>query len=118
MEQIDGEKHFPLAIMHQFVDNQGDAWAFTNAYLDRALDEERVLTTEPGPETGRHAVYLNRIRQVGKRVGEMHAALASRPDIAEFAPEPISEADLRQWIAALTANVIDVFERLSRRRDR
>ena len=26
----------PLAIMHEFVDNQGDAWQFTSAYLDRS----------------------------------------------------------------------------------
>ena len=32
-----------LAVVHGFVENQGDAWTVTSAYLDRFVDEQRVL---------------------------------------------------------------------------
>ncbi len=32
-----------LAVLHGFVENQGDAWTVTSAYLDRFVDEQRVL---------------------------------------------------------------------------
>jgi len=98
----------PLAVMHAFVDNQGDDWVHTNAYLDRFLEEERLITSG-GPaspdEPTRHAAYLNRMRQVGRRVGELHLALASRPDVPDFAPEPITPADVAGWVDRLVADV-------------
>jgi maltose alpha-D-glucosyltransferase/alpha-amylase len=113
VELIENEACFPLAIMHEYVENQGDAWAFTGGYLDRALDEERVLTAEPVPGADKHAAFVNRIRQVGKRVGELHAALASQGDIADFAPEPITRSDLQAWTDALAARASHVFDKLT-----
>src|SRR5581483_9552256 len=40
---------------------------------------------------------LLRMRQVGRRVAELQAALASRNDLPDFAPEPITGADVRTW---------------------
>jgi maltose alpha-D-glucosyltransferase/alpha-amylase len=118
VELIENGVRFPLAVMHEFVENQGDAWAFTGAYLDRALDEERVLTAEPEPAADKHAAFENRIRQIGRRVGELHAALASRADIAVFAPEPITRADLAAWTERLAGQASEIFEKLARSRDR
>jgi maltose alpha-D-glucosyltransferase/alpha-amylase len=116
-ELIENDVHSPLVVMHEYVENQGTAWAFTGAYLDRALDEERVLTAQPQPDADKHLAFANRIRQIGKRVGEMHAALASRNDIAGFAPEPVTHADLQTWTDALVANASQVFERLAHKQD-
>src|SRR5262249_28089180 len=44
MELREGESCTALAVVHGFVQNQGDAWTVTNAYLDRFIDEPRVLT--------------------------------------------------------------------------
>ena len=118
VELIENDEHYPLAVMHDYIENQGDAWAFTGAYLDRALDEQRVLTAAPETGADNHAAFLNRIDQIGRRVGELHKALASRPDIAGFAPEPISRADMQAWTEALAANASQVFDRLAQMQQR
>ncbi len=93
-------------------------WTFTGAQLDRALDEQRVLTADPQAGTDEHAAFLNRMDQIGRRVGELHKALASRPDIAEFSPDPITSADLRAWTEALIADATQVFDKLAQRQQR
>jgi maltose alpha-D-glucosyltransferase/alpha-amylase len=35
-----------VAVVHRFVENQGDAWTVTSAYLDRFVEEQRLLTAE------------------------------------------------------------------------
>ncbi len=61
VELVEGDTVSPLAIMHEFVDNQGDAWQFTNGYLDRSLDEERLVTTDATGREERHTAFNNRI---------------------------------------------------------
>src|SRR5262249_13009658 len=41
---FEGDARSALAVVHGYVENQGDAWSVTNAYLDRFIDEQRVLT--------------------------------------------------------------------------
>jgi maltose alpha-D-glucosyltransferase/alpha-amylase len=116
VEWIDGDARSAAAVVHRFVTNQGDAWSVTNAYLDRYVEEQRLLTQEPAKQTEEQAAYLNRARQVGRRVAEMQMALASRDDIPDFAPEPITPDDVRAWIAQLTERAEHVFDDLARRR--
>ena len=73
----------------------------TNAYLDRYVEEQRLLTTEVGVENNEEAAYVRRMRQTGRRVAELQLALASRDDIAEFAPEPITSDDVAGWTDTL-----------------
>jgi maltose alpha-D-glucosyltransferase/alpha-amylase len=54
--------------------------------------------------------------QMGRRIGELHAALASRADIDGFRPEPITAEDLRTWSAALVSRTVQVFDQLDRDR--
>src|SRR5262249_36109255 len=35
-----------VAVVHGFVQNQGDAWTVTGAYLDRFIEEQRLLAAE------------------------------------------------------------------------
>ena len=91
-----GETRSAVAVVHRFIENQGDAWSVTNAYLDRYVEEQRLLTGEAATESDEQAAYLLRMRQVGRRVAEMQLALASRDDMPDFKPEPITPADVRQ----------------------
>ena len=76
--------------MHAFVENQGDGWTVTSAYLDRFVDEQRLLAPSEHPaESEEQAPYLRYMSQTGRRVAEMHLALASSDELADFAPEPI-----------------------------
>jgi predicted trehalose synthase len=64
-----------------FVENQGDAWTVTAAYLDRFVDEQRLLAaSEHARESEEQVSYLRYMSQTGRRVAEMHVALASRKD--------------------------------------
>ncbi len=49
VELIDGDQKSAIAIVHAFVQNQGDAWTVTSAYLDRFVDEQRLLATTERP---------------------------------------------------------------------
>ena len=121
VEYVEGEERYAVAAMHAFVENQGDAWQFTTAYLARTLDDQRLLT-EPtaeeaaAPEEDRHAGFIHRVRLAGQRVGEMHAALAGRGDIPDFAPEPITADDIRQWTETLAADTEAILDRLAQAR--
>jgi maltose alpha-D-glucosyltransferase / alpha-amylase len=105
-----------VAVVHGFVQNQGDAWTVTNAYLDRFVEEQRLLTAEAAGHSDEQAAYLRRMEQVGRRVAELQLALASRDDIVDFAPEPIAAEDVRSWTDELLRRARRAFEDLARRR--
>jgi maltose alpha-D-glucosyltransferase/alpha-amylase len=105
-----------VAVVHGFVQNQGDAWTVTSAYLDRFVEEQRLLTAEAAGHSDEEGAYLRRMEQVGRRVAELQLALASRDDIVEFAPEPIATEDVRSWTEELLRRARRAFEDLARRR--
>jgi maltose alpha-D-glucosyltransferase/alpha-amylase len=114
VELEEDESRTAVAVVHRFVENQGDAWAVTNAYLDRFVDEQRLLTAEAAVHSDEQTAYLHRIGHVGQRVAELQLALASREDLVDFAPEPISAGDLAQWKHALQERALHAFDRLLR----
>src|ERR1700751_1957586 len=105
-----------VAVVHGFVQNQGDAWTVTNAYLDRFVEEQRLLTAEAARHSDEQAAYLRRMEQVGRRVAELQIALASRDDIVDFAPAPIAAEDVRSWTEELLRRARRTFEDLAGRR--
>jgi maltose alpha-D-glucosyltransferase/alpha-amylase len=84
-----------LAALFGFVRNQGDGWTWTQNHLERHATTliEQTATGDADP----HALYVAQIETLGRRVGELHAALARPTRDAAFAPEPITPADLRKW---------------------
>jgi len=112
-ELIEDDNRSALAVVHAFVENQGDAWSLTVGSLERLIDAQRLNLAEPVLETADSPVLLQRMRQIGKRTAEMHMALASRPDIADFAPEPIAAADVTAWtddLATRTRSRLDLLK--------
>jgi maltose alpha-D-glucosyltransferase/alpha-amylase len=117
--RVVGEEHTSVAVAHAFVENQGDDWTNTNSYLDRFL-EEALLLPEAGDkpdDRNRHAAYVNRVRQIGRRTAELHLALSSRSDMTAFAPEPVSAADVDDWNKRLSAAMNGLTDELAKRRD-
>jgi maltose alpha-D-glucosyltransferase/alpha-amylase len=118
VELIEGDKKSAIAIVHAFVENQGDAWTVTSAYLDRFVDEQRLLATrEHAGESEEQVSYLRYTSQTGRRVAEMHLALASSDEFADFAPEPTTPADVQQWIEDVVTRAERVFDALMQRRE-
>ncbi|WP_295550901.1 maltose alpha-D-glucosyltransferase [uncultured Pseudacidovorax sp.] len=80
-----------LGLLQAFVPNQGDAWDYTLAYLERALAEHQAA-----PEAAQvdHGAFLALMRLLGQRTAEMHLAFAAAPaDDPAFAPEPLTAED-------------------------
>jgi maltose alpha-D-glucosyltransferase / alpha-amylase len=105
-----------VAVVHGFIQNQGDAWTVTSAYLDRFVEEQRLLTAEAAEHSDEQAAYARRMEQVGRRVAEMQLALASRDDLSDFAPEPITAADVRDWTDRVLQRAEQTLDALKRRR--
>ena len=119
VELTEGGKQSAIAIIHALVENQGDGWTVTSAYLDRFVDEQRVLATSEHRSDGEGQVvpYLRLVSQTGRRVAEMHVALASSRDVADFLPEPIKPDDSKRWIDDILARAERIFDTLAHRRD-
>ena len=119
VELVEGEHDkCAIAAVHAFVENQGDGWTVTSAYLDRFVDEQRVLGTSEHPgESEEQLAYLRYLSQAGRRVAELHLALAASDEFADFAPEPTNAADVRRWIEQAMARAERAFDALKQRRD-
>jgi maltose alpha-D-glucosyltransferase/alpha-amylase len=98
VELVEGQQRTALAIVHAFVENQGDAWTVTSSYLDRFIEQQRLLAdVDQTGERDETVPYLRYMTQTGRRVAEMQMALASRDDIADFKPELATPDDFRIW---------------------
>jgi maltose alpha-D-glucosyltransferase/alpha-amylase len=116
LEMIEGGDRHALAVVHRFIENQGDAWTVSGAYLDRYIDEQRVLPADSSTESSEFASYAQRLRQIARRTAELQQALASRGDIPDFAPEPIRPEDIAGWTDRLTRRATRAFDLLGEKR--
>jgi maltose alpha-D-glucosyltransferase/alpha-amylase len=113
VELVEGDSRSTLGVLHAFVENQGDGWAVTNGYLDRYIDEQRLSPVGDTPhETLGQAPYLHFMTQIGRRLAELHVALAAAKPV-NLAPEPIGAAHVKRWASDLKTRAERVFERLA-----
>jgi len=118
VELTEGDRTSAIAIVHAFVENQGDAWTVTAAYLDRFVDEQRLLASSENPGDSEEQVpYLRYMSQTGKRVAEMHMALAGSDEFADFAPVPTQGDDVARWTEDVMVRAERVYDALTQRRD-
>ena len=118
VELVEGDKTSAVAIVHAFVQNQGDAWTVTAAYLDRFVEEQRLLAASEHPgESEEQVPYLRYMAQTGRRVAEMHLALGGSEEVADFAPEPTGPTDVARWIDDVVSRAEQVFEALKQQRN-
>ena len=112
-ELVEGETRSGIAVVHAFIENQGDAWSVTSAYLDRLVDEQRLLTaTQPAHEIDEQRTYLHFISQAGRRLAELHATLVANTELPDFKPEPIDPEAFRDWIEKISVSADRVCDNL------
>ncbi len=77
-----------IAIVHRFVENQGDAWRYTLGELEGELANPSSLET--------HAIssYAGSAALLGRRIAELHVVLAQNTGDPMFEPEP---STLEYW---------------------
>ena len=117
VELVEGDQRSALGVMHAYVENQGDGWAVTTGYLDRYIDEQRLVSVGEAPRgTQEQAPYLHFMAQIGRRLAELHVALAAAKP-GDLAPEPIGSADIKHWASDLKARAERIFQLLADSRD-
>ena len=118
VELIEGNSKSAIATVHAAVENQGDAWTVTSGYLDRFVEDRRLLATSEHPGQAEEQMpYLRYMSQTGKRVAEMHLALAGHNELADFAPEPADAKDRQRWIDDAVAQAERAFATLQEHRE-
>ena len=119
--RADGEV-VALALLQQYVENQGSAWSLTQDYLQRMT--QRLFTPAESPpenaarEVELHGFFLAGAHRLGQRVGELHAAFARPADDPAFAPEPVGADEVAQWVQRVYEDAEATLRLLSQQRDR
>ena len=99
-----------LAALFAFVRNQGDGWTYALNHLERFAGT-LVVESTPAVEAP-HALFMTQMHTLGRRVGELHAALALDTNNADFRPEPIGSGDLGEWRDSILAEAALTFDLL------
>jgi len=120
-----------VAILQSYTPNSGDAWAFTldsiGRYFERVLSDpsapDRVaasvsheslleLANKPLPDDAREIIggSIANAELLGVRTAQMHLALASRPDIPAFAPEPFTPHYQRSIYQSMRTQVVQTLQ--------
>jgi maltose alpha-D-glucosyltransferase / alpha-amylase len=124
-----------MAILHQFVPNEGDAWRYTQDVLGRYYERMLTQSAPPGrdamraPEApllelaardlpdgvaGTIGEYVDASRLLGQRTAELHAALASSTTDADFAPEPFTAPYQRSLYQSMRTQAREALQMLRR----
>ncbi len=116
VEFVEGEQRSAIATVHALVQNQGDGWTVTSSYLDRFVDDQRLLAADQhAGESDEEIPYLRILAQAGRRTAELHTALSGNSDLADFAPEPITRDDVRRWTGEALERADRLLDMLSQR---
>jgi maltose alpha-D-glucosyltransferase/alpha-amylase len=126
------EEPSTVAILQEYVPNQGDAWAYTvsslSGFFERVMESrEKTLASLPRkslmelsripipPEVETQiGFYLESAVLLARRTAQMHAALASASQDPLFTPEPFSklyQRSLFQSMSSMTARVLGQLEK-------
>ena len=106
----DGTPH-TVGLAQGFVRNQGDGWTYTLDYLARVVEEAALIGPAMGGQdaeaeaTDIFAAYEVFARNIGTRLGELHAALSQPTERPEFRPEPVDDAILAEWAAGAVEQI-------------
>jgi starch synthase len=103
--QVGDTEPVALALLHEFVPNQGDAWTATLERLGKyyAAAVEGRGEEPPVPVLARElaAADAKEAARLGTLTGRLHRALASAPSGHALGPEPITGGDVAAWVDAM-----------------
>ncbi|MFB9948378.1 maltose alpha-D-glucosyltransferase [Rhizobium puerariae] len=100
----DGDR-YTLIIVQGAIRNQGDAWNWMLSNLRRSIDDV-VVTGLDGEMADEHFKPLvDFVATIGKRLGELHVALAQPTEDEAFRPVWATRADAERWREAVTRQI-------------
>ena len=107
-----------LMIAQGYLNNQGDAWAWTQNTLERAIrDEMEPTSAEPEAHTDALAELAGFAALLGQRLGEMHLLLGAPTEDAAFKPRVSTAADSDHWSQQIGAELTHALDLLAQHRD-
>jgi len=108
-----GQPPTTLAAMFGYVRNQGDGWSYALNHLDRYVST--LLSETQAEHAAPHALFNTQMQTLGRRIGELHAVLARATKEEAFAPESITEDDMRSWLESILSEADRTFDQLQAR---
>jgi len=104
VEYIEGqEAGVTLAVLQQFVENQGDAWTFTLDHLDRELGKPIPLDADSAAG-GPHEFYFAQLATLATRIAQLHHAFARTTGDPAFDPEKVGDDEIGAWKERVAAD--------------
>ena len=104
-----GQEPATVAIVHRFIENQGDAWRFTLSELDG------ILADSSGPAMCAGSAYADTAALLGRRTAELHLALTQDTVDPAFVPEPCGPDYWQSLRDRMICSVDDALALLDRR---
>lgn len=92
----DGSR-FTLMIVQGAIRNQGDAWNWMLTNLRRILDDIGISEPDEASQTDMMKPLVDFAGTIGKRLGELHVALAQDTDNEDFVPLPAEDENVELW---------------------
>jgi maltose alpha-D-glucosyltransferase/alpha-amylase len=112
MVRADGSG-YSMIVAEEFVQNQGDAWQYTQDYLARFIETMGLGNRDIHDEADQLSGYASFARSVGTRLAELHAVLAAPSDDPAFAPEPANRTVATAWGKAAAEQLSRAFDALA-----
>ncbi len=107
-----------LMIAQGYLSNQGDAWAWTQNTLERAIrDQMEPSSLDADAHTDALAELTGFAALLGQRLGEMHLLLAAPTNDEAFQPRPSDADDSERWSAQISAELTHALDLLAQHRD-
>lgn len=107
-----------LMIAQGYLSNQGDAWAWTQNTLERAIrDQMEPSSLDADAHTDALAELTGFAALLGQRLGEMHLLLAAPTNDEAFQPRPSDADDSERWSAQISAELTHALDLLAQYRD-
>ncbi|WP_226951196.1 maltose alpha-D-glucosyltransferase [Rhizobium terrae] len=109
----DGSR-YTLIIVQGAIRNQGDAWNWMLGNLRRSIDEV-VVTGIDGDMADEHFKPLvDFVATIGRRLGDLHVALAQPTDDPDFQPVWATTEDADRWRQSVTRQIGQSLQLLER----
>ncbi|MCQ9423342.1 putative maltokinase [Pseudomonas sp. LJDD11] len=113
----EGQPHL-LMIAQGYLDNQGDAWEWTQNNLERAVRDELTRRTASQEQAYNALAELADFsRTLGQRLGEMHQVLAAPTDNPDFATENTGTKEAQATAKRVQAQLDHALKLLEQRRE-
>lgn len=114
--EADGAEPVTLAVLHEFVANQGDAWTATlerlGEYYAAAIEGRGEESPDPVFARALAAADAHEAARLGALTGRLHKTLASAPPGHPLAPEPIDAGNVTAWVEEMLAQLSRASEAL------